>query len=319
MCVEATSDERRSEIEHLFDEQVNPILDLIGWQLGYLRKDYPEDRVVRRYLAPLKPLCLFCGLEILGPLWGTRLIGLRFPKSWRVPETKRLLPRCQALDFQRSVSCSFPALRAYAYVSNRQLVVCRGLVLNRLHEYLNISVISGLRSREAYGITYDEPRSRNLLTKPWRVKHKIKWVLEQNEFVGRNATLKASFTRAVRLNRSKQPVRHNVVKFTGLDAPPDRVDLKQMKRVCSVDFDLRQAFPTEVRHGISKFLHRRLQEVSYEICLRPGPADLQIEVFIAREKCASGGVEFKVNWKSDVMILREVRNTESSEDDGDAD
>ena len=99
MCVEATSDELRSEIEHLFDEQVNEILELIGWQLGYLKKDYQEDRVVRRYLASLKPLCLFCGLEILGPLWGTRLIGLRFPKGWRVPQTKRLLPRCQALDF----------------------------------------------------------------------------------------------------------------------------------------------------------------------------------------------------------------------------
>jgi len=274
-----------SEIEHLFDEQVNPILDLIGWQLDYLRKDYPEDRV--------KYLVLSGGLG--SSAYVSRKVGEYLSQN----------------DYSRAVKL---------LISNDpQLVVCRGLVLNRLHEYLNISVISGLRSREAYGITYDEPRSRNLLTKPWRVKHKIKWVLEQNEFVGRNATLKASFTRAVRLNRSKQPVRHNVVKFTGLDAPPDRVDLKQMKRVCSVDFDLRQAFPTEVRHGISKFLHRRLQEVSYEICLRPGPADLQIEVFIAGEKCASGGVEFKVNWKSDVMILREVRNTESSEDDGDAD
>ena len=145
----------------------------------------------------------------------------------------------------------------------------------------------------------------------------IKWVLEQNEFVGRNTTLKVSFTRAVRLNRSKQPVRHNVVNFTGHDAPLDRVDPKQTKRVCSVDFDLPQAVPTEVRHDISKFLHRRHHEVSYKTCLRPGPADLQIEVFIAGEKCASG--EVKVNWKSDVMMLREVRNMESSEDDGNTD
>ena len=199
----------------------------------------------------------------------------------------------------------------------RQLVVCRGLVLDRLQGYFKISVISGLRSREAYGITYDEPRSRNLLAKPWRVKHKIKWVLERNEFVGRNKTLRASFTRAVRLNRSKQPVRHSIVKLTGCDAPPDRVDPKQTKEVCSVDFDLRQAVTMEVRHGISRFIHRRHHEVGYEICLRPGPADLQIEVFVAGKKRASG--EVKVNWKSDVMMLGEVRNVESSEDDGNTD
>ena len=59
MCVEATSDERRPEIEHLFEEQVNAILDLIRLQLGYLQKDYPEDRVVSRCIASLKLFAYF--------------------------------------------------------------------------------------------------------------------------------------------------------------------------------------------------------------------------------------------------------------------
>ena len=46
-CVEAASDERRSEIEHLFNEQVAKILNLINKQLDHLQENYPKDRVVR--------------------------------------------------------------------------------------------------------------------------------------------------------------------------------------------------------------------------------------------------------------------------------
>ena len=47
MCVETASDERRSEIEHLFNEQVAAILNLINKQLDHLQEYCPEDRVVR--------------------------------------------------------------------------------------------------------------------------------------------------------------------------------------------------------------------------------------------------------------------------------
>ena len=47
MCVEVASDERRSEIEQLFNKQVAVILKLINKQLNHLQENCPEDRVVR--------------------------------------------------------------------------------------------------------------------------------------------------------------------------------------------------------------------------------------------------------------------------------
>ena len=208
---------------------------------------------------------------------------------------------------------------------NRQLVVCRGLVLNRLQEYLEISVISGIRSREAYGITYDEPWDGNPLTKSRRVKHadrkyylpgKIQWVLRKDEPVSRGIPLKASFARAVSLRHSEEPVRHNVVRFSGYGGLPDRVEPRQTEVACTVDCDLGPL--TKVRRGVFKYLHSRYHQVSYEICVRPGPVNLKIEVFVAGEK--SRGGEVNVNWESDVMILGEEKpgGLDSAEDDSDS-
>ena len=207
---------------------------------------------------------------------------------------------------------------------NRQLVVCRGLVLNRLQEYLKISVISGIRSREAYGITYDEPWDGNPLTKSRRVKHadhkyylpgKIRWVLRKNEPVSQDIPLKASFTRAVSLRRTEKPVRHNVVRFRGYGGLPDWVDPERMEGICTVDCDLGPAVVTKARRGVLKYLHSRYHNVGYEIWLRPGPVDLQIELFIAGER--SKNSEVKVNWESNVVVLGEkLENLDSAEDSG---
>ena len=209
---------------------------------------------------------------------------------------------------------------------NRQLVVCRGLVLNRLQEYLEISVISGIRSREAYGITYDEPWDGNPLTKSWRVKHadhkyylpgKIEWVLRKNELVSRDIPIKASFTRVVSLRRSEKPVRHNVVRFRGYGRLPDWVDPGRTKGVCTVDCDLGPSVLTKARRGVLKYLHSRYHKVGYEIWLRPGPVDLQIELFVAGERSRSD--EVRVKWESDVMMLEEEKGLDSSEDDSESD
>ena len=209
---------------------------------------------------------------------------------------------------------------------NRQLVVCRGLVLNRLQEYLKISVISGIRSREAYGITYDEPWDGSPDTKSRRVKHadhkyylpgKIRWLLRKNEPVSQDIPLKASLTRALSLRRTEKPVRHNVVRFRGYGGLPDWVDPKRMERICTVDCDLGPAVLTKVRRGVLKYLHSRYHNVGYEIWLRPGPVDLQIELFVAGERSRSD--EVKVSWESDVMMLEEEKGLDSSEDDSDSD
>jgi len=53
----------------------------------------------------------------------------------------------------------------YADVSDRQLVVCRGLVLSQLHEYFKISVISRLCGRGSHGISCGEPRRKSIYQK----------------------------------------------------------------------------------------------------------------------------------------------------------
>ena len=51
--------------------------------------------------------------------------------------------------------------------------------------------------------------------------------------------------------------------------------------------------------------------------MRPGPVDLQIELFVAGERSRSD--EVRVKWESDVMMLEEEKGLDSSEDDSESD
>ena len=97
----------------------------------------------------------------------------------------------------------------------------------------------------------------------------------------------------------------------------DPKDPRGTEGVCTVDCDLGPAVLTKVRRGILKYVHSRYHEVDYEICVRPGPADLQIELFAAGEGSKNG--KAKVDWESDVIVLGEEKGLDNSEDDSDSD
>ena len=214
-------------------------------------------------------------------------------------------------------------LGAYADVSDRQLVVCRGLVLSQLHEYFKISVISGLCSRESYGITYDEPWDKSIHQKSTtlRVKHsdgayyvhgKIHWLIDKNDFFGpTDPPTTELFSHALSFRNPQKMVRHEIVKFAGLriEDRPDRIDPSLTPRVCTIECDLGPAIAAapslpqgvkiRYRHRFGMRTHRFL-EAEYRIIVHRGPANLKFELWFAEMRNKGG--EVRVNWQTEGMV-----------------
>ncbi|KAF8534151.1 hypothetical protein BDD12DRAFT_809611 [Trichophaea hybrida] len=280
-----------SEIEGLFETQISTILKLIDRQLGYLQTTHPSETV--KYLV------------LSGGLGSSAYVQQRIREHLVL---NKVHPNAQNISIIIS--------------KDPQLVVCRGLVLSRLHEYFKISVISGLCSRESYGITYDEPWDKSIHPKELRVKHsnggyyipgKIHWLIGKNDFFQRtDPPTTKPFSRALSFRNPNKFVYHDVVKFTGLrvEERPDKVTPNQTPTVCTIKCNLGPAIESALQSHRSlprgvKVRHRhrlgvrthRFFDVEYEICVHRGTADMKVELWFAGEKRNSG--EVLVDWKAD--------------------
>ena len=93
---------------------------------------------------------------------------------------------------------------------NSQLVVCKGLVIDRLHQLkYNTFILPSLRCRSSYGILYNEPfDNKKIYDKKTRIRRdpnngkkyaigQIHWFLRQGELISRDKPISHDFFRCI--------------------------------------------------------------------------------------------------------------------------
>jgi hypothetical protein len=204
-------------------------------------------------------------------------------------------------------------------------------VINQLHEYFKVSVISERCCRASYGITYDEPYDKLLHAKSARIKHpnghyyvhgNIHWLIDKNEFVNSTNPPRQKFSRSLSYKDRDKWLHHRIVKFIGLKDRPDTMGQGGVSKVCSIHCNLGPAFqnqgfqPEGVRlqhkHRLGFLKTGRFLEVDYEILVHFGPADLRFDLLFDGEK-RNKKEEIEINWKTERKVVAVERASDSEE------
>jgi hypothetical protein len=168
-----------------------------------------------------------------------------------------------------------------------------------------------------------------------RVKHadgqyyvhgKIHWLIDKNDFFyPTDPPTTKYFARAFSLKSSGMLVCHDIVQFAGIrkEDRPDRVDPNLTPKICTIKFNLGSAItaaspflPQEVKlqqrylFGMRTF---KYLEVKYNICVHPGPADLQFELWFAGKRYKCG--EISVCWSNEGRIVLGAFHTSEQDSD----
>lgn len=183
--------------------------------------------------------------------------------------------------------------------SSRQLVVCRGLVLARIHQVLKVEpVISQRCGRASYGFIVDEPydkkihahlkseRRRSKIDRLYYLPGRIRWFIDQNQPV--DPTLDIQFTRNVH-HKHPGSLEHRIVRFDGeLSGRPDKLN-RDVSQVCEVSCHLQTSLLKSNMDNVQKqhkFPLFRLGDffcVTYQIRVGVESASMKFELLFGGE------------------------------------
>ncbi|KAF8242077.1 actin-like ATPase domain-containing protein [Wilcoxina mikolae CBS 423.85] len=211
-----------------------------------------------------------------------------------------------------------------------QTVVCRGLVLDRIHQIFHVKpIISHRCSRASYGFVFDMPydKEKHKQSKRERIKLKvdgryylpgrINWFINRDEPVECGRFITVPFSRNVDF---KHPgiLRHDIVKFDGKpEDRPDKFDSDPKLLVCKIWCNLESTLREMKRvkrykHGFAMVRWGEYLNVTYDVLVAVESNGLKFQLLLDGQ--TSGSVEeIEVDWTKELnTLVVEVQSDMSS-------